>query len=304
MDRNRSSALDDLIGGLLVAGASLLFGAVVILGKVASRHGIPVPSMLAVRFGVAGLTLLAGLLMARMDVRPAPGERLRLLALGGIGYAAESSLFFFGLRHGTAAAVTLLFFTYPVIVAVLSAALGMGLPGIVVGSSLVAAMAGAGLVVASSGGLDVSTAGIGFALGSAVTFSVYLVGVELSLRRTPSPVAATWVALSAAGGLTLYALVSGQSRLPSGEEWLPVLGMGLFTAGAFFCLFAGLRRLGAVRTAIIAALEPVATAVLALVFLHEPVRGGTAAGGLLILAASVTASVARPRPPEAEAPVP
>lgn len=305
MERVRSSAVGDLLGGLFVAAAALLFGAVVIFGKLASGTGIPVPSMLAVRFGLAGLILAAVLLAARATVRPAPGEGRRLLLLGGIGYAAESALFFFGLRHGTAAAVTLLFFTYPVIVALLSAALGMGLPGRLVATSLVAAMAGAGLVVGTSGGLDIAPAGIAFALGSAMTFSVYLVGAELALRRTSSPVAAMWVALAASAGLALFAAATGQARLPEGaREWLPVVGMGTFTAGAFFCLFAGLRRLGAVRTAIVAALEPVSTAVLALVFLGEAIRAGTAAGGALILVASVVASVARRRPVEPEAPVP
>jgi drug/metabolite transporter (DMT)-like permease len=80
--------------------------------------------------------------------------------------------------------------------------------------------------------------------------------------------------------------------------------MGILTAGAFFCLFAGLRRIGAVRTSIVASLEPVATALLALAFLGEPLGAGVMAGGLLILAAATTASVARRGLTEVETPTP
>jgi drug/metabolite transporter (DMT)-like permease len=301
----RTGALREFLGGGFVALASLQFGAVVILGKLMAGRDLPIPSMLAVRFALAGVVLAGALALSRMPLRAAPGEGPRLVLLGGIGYAAESALFFFALRYGTVAAITLLFFTYPVWVAGLSAIVGMGVPGRLVLGSLTVTLAGAVLVVASSGGLDVAPAGVMLALGSAVTFSLYLVGAERAVQVTSSPAAAMWVSLSAAAGLAMFAGASGQARLPSGTaEWLPVAAMGVLTAGAFFCLFAGLRRIGAVRTAIVAALEPVAAAILALIFLGEPLRAGTVAGGLLILAGAVTASVARRGLAETEPPVP
>ncbi|HJP64824.1 MAG TPA: DMT family transporter, partial [Actinomycetota bacterium] len=85
--------------------------------------------------------------------------------------------------------------------------------------------------------------------------------------------------------------------------WLAVIGTAAFTAGAFVCLFAGLRRLGAVRTSIVAATEPLAASVLAVIFLSEKLRPGTVGGGVLILAGAIGASLAR-RAPEGEPPVP
>jgi drug/metabolite transporter (DMT)-like permease len=77
--------------------------------------------------------------------------------------------------------------------------------------------------------------------------------------------------------------------------------MGVLTAGAFFLLFVGLRRVGAVRSSVIASLEPVAAAVLAAIFVGEPIRGGVLAGGVLILVGAVAATLARggPEPEEA-----
>lgn len=279
------------MGGVFVAVAALLFGGTVILGKIATRYGLPVPSMLGVRFGIAAVALAGVLVLARQPLRPARGEGIPIVALGAVGYAVESGFFFLALGRGSAAAVTLLFFTYPVWVAALSAAFGRGLPGWMVGGSLVAAVAGAAVVVTSSGGVDITGAGVGFALAAAATFSFYLLGAEGFLRRTSSLGSAMWVSASASVALGSVAVATG-SR-PPGEEVLPVLGMGILTAGAFTLLFLGLRRLGAVRASVIAALEPVTTAILAVVFLHESLRPGVVGGGILIVAGAVAASVAR-----------
>ena len=240
----------------------------------------------------------------RQSLRAARGEGIRLAALGMAGYAVESGLFFAGLRHGTVGAVTLLFFTYPVWVAVGSLLLGRGMPGWLVGLSLGAAVAGAAVVALSSGGLDIDGAGIALALSAAVTFAAYLVGADAVLRRTPSLTGAAWVSGSASIGLALAAGVTTTGDLPNGPHgWWTVAGMGVLTALAFVALFGALRRLGAVRTSAVSALEPLAAAMLAVAFIGERLRPGTALGGALILAGAVAASVAR-GVPVAEPPVP
>jgi drug/metabolite transporter (DMT)-like permease len=295
----------ETVGGLFVALAALLFGGTVIFGKTLANRDFPVTSMLAIRFGAAALLLGLTLALIRRSLRPALGEGRRLLALGAIGYAAESTLFFLGLKNGSVAAVTLLFFTYPVWVALLSAILGMGVPGALLTGSLLAAVVGAGFVVGGGGGLAISTAGVAFALGSAFTFSLYLIGADVALQSTSSLAASMWVSGSASLMLAVLAVAAPGGRLPAGgAEWGAVLGMGAFTAGAFTSLFVGLRRLGAVRTSIVAAMEPVAASVLAFVILGEAMGAGTVVGGLLILAGAVAATLAResrPRPEEAGA---
>ncbi len=298
------SLASEAVGGGAAALAAIQFGAIVVLGKLAGRRGLPVPSMLAIRFGIAALVLAIALAALRRSLRAAPGEGWILVALGGFGYAAEAGLFFSALQHGTAAAVSLLFFTYPVWVTALAALTGRGLPGALVAASLVAAVSGAALVVASSGGLDISGLGVLLALVASVTYSAYLIAVDAFVRRSSSPSASLWVSIGASGGLALFGLVTRTGRLPTvGAEWWPVAGMGAFTAGAFLGLFVGLRRIGPVRISVIAALEPVAAAALALIFLSEPLRPLTAVGGVLILGAAVAASVAR-RPPAAPSTVP
>lgn len=288
----------ELVGGALIALTSGLYGAVVVLGKVADHSGLAVASVLAFRFAIAAVLLAGALVASGQPLAAARGERARLFGLGVAGYAVESGLFFAALPHGSVPAVTLLFFTYPAMVSIVSIAVGKGLPGWLLGGALVSAVAGAAIVVLSGGRAAIDGAGVGFALSSALAFSLYLVGADAVLVRTNSLTGAMWVSAAAAIGLALWAVVTGTAEWPSGwSQWGPVLGMAVCTAGAFFCLFAGLRRLGALRTSIIAAVEPLAAAALAVAFLGERLHSGIVLGGLLILAGAVAASLARSAPP-------
>lgn len=302
--RGRLAGPADLVGGGLIALASVQFGMVVVLGKTVLEGGLAPHALLAVRFGVAAV-ILGGILAAlRRPLLAARGERLRLAVLGSAGYGLEAWLFFAGLEHGTAAATTLLFYTYPAIVAVGSWVLGRGAPGRLLVLALGAAIGGAAVVVGTSGGVDIEPLGAGFALTAAVTFSGYLLGAEAVLRRTDALTGAVWTSAFASLALGASSWASGTAVLPDrGTDLWRIAGMGLGTAGAFVCLLTGLRLVGAVRAAIVSAMEPLAAAVLAAVLLHERISAGTAVGGALILAGAVAAGVARARLP-AEPPVP
>jgi DME family drug/metabolite transporter len=301
----RSSRGIDLIGVGLVLLTSLQFGSVVVLGKIATHPGgLPIASLLAARFAIAAALLAGALLLLRRSLRAARGEGWRLALLGIAGYAVEAAFFFAGLKHGTAAAASLLFFTYPVAVALIAFLLGRGLPGWLLGGALLAAVGGAAVVALAGGGVDIDGIGVALELGSSLAFAFYLIGAAAVLKRTNSLVGAMWVAAAAAIGLAVYAMMTGNADVPKGwHQWGPVLGMAAFTAGAFATLFAGLLRLGAVRTAILSASEPLTAAALAAIFLGENIGPATIIGGILILLAAVGASVARGQVP-AEPPIP
>lgn len=289
----RRSRVDALGSGLIALG-SLQFGGVVVLGKIVTDGGLPVPAYLAVRFAVAAVLLAAALVVTGQRLAAARGEGWRLAVLGMAGYGLEAGLFFAALRHGSAATTTLLFFTYPVIVTLLVAATGRGLPGGLVVAALCSSVTGAALVVLAGHGLVISGVGVLFALAAALVFSLYLLGVNAVLHRTNSLTGSMWVSAAAAVALAAAATVSGTGARPVGlAQWGPVLGSGVFTAGAFVCLLAGVRRIGPVRAAIVGSTEPLAASVLAVIFLRESLGAATMVGGTLILAGALAASLAR-----------
>jgi drug/metabolite transporter (DMT)-like permease len=289
----------EAVGGVLVGLASILFGSVVIFGKYALREGMSVPSMLAVRFGIGAVLLAIALILTGRPLLAAPGERWGLGILAVCGYAVEASFFFAAASRGTAASVTLLFFTYPVFVALGAWLVGRGSPTRLTLLALGSAVGGAAIVVGTGGSLSIQPLGVVFALAAAVTYTGYLIGADVVLKRSDPMTSAMWVSAGASLGLFVFAFGTGQWTTPSGwGAWGPILGMGVASAGAFVCLLAGLQRLGAVRTSIVAAMEPLAAAVLGTVFLDEAVTSGTVLGGALILVGAVMASLARPATPQ------
>jgi drug/metabolite transporter (DMT)-like permease len=287
-------------GAVFAAAAAVQFGLVVVLASRLSRGGVPVTTALAVRFGIASFILAGAVVALRRPIAPAEGERAAIVLLAVLGYAVEASAFFAALAHGTAAAVTLLFYTYPVVVAIGSwGVLRRGRPSSRTAVALVVASAGVAIVVGAGGSLVIERTGVGLALLSALIISVYLLGADVLLRRTEPLTAAFWVSGAASAALFAASVVTGTWRTPVGwSTWGPILGMGVATAGAFVCLLEAIRRIGAERSSIVSSAEPLAAALLAWAFLHEATGVAVALGGTLILAGGVLASLDRSPEPE------
>lgn len=293
-------------GGLFALASAVQFGIVVVFASRLAHRGLSVTSTLALRFGIASVVLAAILAVLRRPLVPAPGERLGIVAIAVLGYAVEASIFFAALGHGTAAAVTLLFYTYPILVALGSwLVLRRGAPPRRTAVALALASAGVAIVVGVGGSLVIEAAGVVLALLSAVVITGYLLGAEVVLRRTHPLTSSMWVSGAASVALFAASFVSTTWRSPVGwTEWGPIAGMGVATAGAFVCLLEGIRRMGAERSSIVSSAEPLAAAILAWVFLDQAVGLGVALGGGLILAGAILASLGRDGVPEQEAAFP
>jgi drug/metabolite transporter (DMT)-like permease len=293
-------------GGLFSLAAAAQFGVVVVFASRLAERGMPVSATLALRFGIASSILVVTLTVLGRPLAPAAGERAGVLVLAVVGYAVESSIFFAALGHGTAAAVTLLFYTYPVVVALGSwLILRRGAPPRRTAFALVLAGAGVAIVVGVGGSIAISPLGVVLSLSSALVISGYMLGADVLLRRTQPLTSAMWVSGAASLALFAASFATGRWRAPIGwTEWGPIAGMGVATAGAFVCLLEGIRRIGAERSSIVSSAEPLAAAVLAWVFLDQAVGVGVAFGGALILAAAILASIGRDRVPEQEATIP
>ncbi|MBV8959906.1 MAG: DMT family transporter [Actinobacteria bacterium] len=268
------------------------YGVTVVIGRSLAKANFGVTTVLGVRFGVAGLALVAVLLVRRRPVMPAPGERLRAFLLGAIGYGFESTLFFMGLERGTAAAVALLFYSYPAVVTLIESAMHRRIPSS--RSLLALALAGGGtaVVVVAGGAVTISSAGALIALGSACSFGVYLLVSHAVIERTDSLTLSAWVALGAALSFVVRGVVGNSLEQPGGH-WPVMILNGIATASAFTFMFAGLRRIGPSRTSVIMTLEALCAVVLAAIFLGEELRPLQLVGGAGILAATVLIGTSR-----------
>jgi drug/metabolite transporter (DMT)-like permease len=274
------------------AGSATAYGVTIICGRRLATEGFSTSTTLGVRFAIAAVLIVLSLVVTRSPLLPEPGERLRALLLGLVGYTTESSFFYMGLQHGTAGAVALLFYAYPAIVLMMEMALGSQprrwrSVGVLVLSSV-----GAGLVIAAGEEVRISALGVVFSLASAVAIAIYLLASARLVKRSDARVTGAWVAIGCAVSFLARAGFDGGPSLPA--KWWPLASVnGAATAIAFVLLFAALRRLGPSSTSIVMTLEAFVAILLAAVLLDEPVAPLQLVGGVAIVAAAVV--VARSR---------
>lgn len=283
-------------GTVLAALGAVSYGITIVCNRTLATRGFGPQATLSVRFAVSAATLFVLLALRRRPLWPERGERLRPFLLGAVGYAVESSLFYSALQRGTAAAVALLFYVYPALVTVAELVGGkLRLSSRLVGA-LALSLVGSALIVVAGEDVVISRTGIAFALGSALSFTIYLLVSGRAVVRTDPMVNGAWVALGAAASLATQGAVSGGLRAPGDNTWLMLVN-GVATASAFAFLFAALGKLGASRTAVVMTLEALSSVVLAAVLLGETIGGIQLAGGAAVLVAAVLISRTKTAPP-------
>lgn len=288
----------------MAAGAAAAFGAVGVLAKLSYSFGIDVLQLLALRFllAAAGMYVLARL-AGQSPIRLGRRTLLTLFAMGAIGYAGPSLMYFVALKSIPASLASLIMFIYPSLV-------GLGAWRLYrrpIGPRHVAALVGSfvGVAMLLGGAHLVPSPAIALILTAAFLYATYLLVGDRVLIGLPALGASAVTMSGAAFTFTLLALSSGQLRPPpSLRGWAVVLAIAVVPSMiGITLLLAALPRIGGGRTAILGALEPLVTVLLALAILGDRLDELQIAGGILVLAAVVLVQWPPPRPtPEAVIP--
>ncbi len=302
-------------GVALCLASAAGFGAMAIFAKEAYDGGASIPTLLAVRFGLAAVVLWA--LVARAARRATPrrvvassrlagrsdGSTWAGLALGVL-YAVEATAWFVALSRIDAALAELLLYLYPALV-VLGAAL-LGRERLTRGrvQALVLSSVGIALVLAAGEMSTVDTVGVLAAVASAVLYSTYtLVSDRVIEGRDPLLVSAQ-VVTGAALCFLGYGAVTGSIDLGlSAQGWVATLSLTLLsTVVPILAFLKGIQLVGVGTATILSTAEPVVTIGLAMVVLGErlaPVQllGGAFVLGALALLTKAPASVPAPHEP-------
>jgi len=271
------------MGQLFCIASALCFGTMAILGHFVAASGADTPTLLLLRFSIAGAVLWV-VLALRPERLPSGRDLAVLVGMGGIGYAGQAFAYFSALEHASAGLVALLLYLHPVIVALLArAVLGHALRPV---QLLAIALAVLGSALTVGNARDGTALGVFYGIAAATIYAAYiLTGSQLSSEVTP--IASTTVVVTSAAGVFAVAAAVRGVRLPStATGWAAVVAIALVCTVAAVALFlAGLERLGPVRASIYSTVEPVFTILLAAAVLRERVTLVRACGGALILGA-------------------
>ena len=276
-------------GVLFCLASAAAFGAMGIFGKLAYDEGATVGTLLATRFVLAAA--LMWLFVASTRARHLRSLAWRdvgiAFALGAIGYGAQAGGYFAALERLDASLLSLLIYTYPVMVTVAAAALGRERASRRTAVALAFASGGLVLVLAGAAG-SLDAVGTALGLSAAMVCGAYVLISEGIAARVGPLALSTLVCTGAATSLTLAGLAGGDldpaGVTTTGFAWLGGLAV-VSTVGAIGLFFAGLRRVGPTATSILLTFEPVVTVALAFVAFGESLGPAQLAGGALVLAA-------------------
>ena len=276
---------DETVGIALVVASAVGFGTLGIFGVIAADAGLTIPTVLALRFGLASVVVWA-VLWHRGTLRLPSGRILAIaFALGAGGYATQSALYFFGLEFMTAGMVAIVLYTYPAFVVCLTALLHpervtptlMGALGLSIG--------GVALVT----GVDpvgVDPRGVLVVLGAAFAYSLYIIVSQRALTTVDAETLTAFVLPAAATSFFVFGIGTGRFAMPVGATaWGSVLAIAILaTVVPVLTFFAGIAKIGASRASIISTAEPGVTVALGALVLGESVSVVTLVGGTLVVA--------------------
>jgi drug/metabolite transporter (DMT)-like permease len=292
------------IGAGLCAASAAGFASLSILGKAAFASGMTIPGMLSLRFGGAAIILGSYIVLNRRR-RLYPGARLagKLLLLGAVGYAGQSTLYFGALQRLPASMASLLLYVYPFFVALLDWLLNQQRPGR--REWLAMAAAGIGVLLTLQPGqamrgeaLRMDSLGVVLVIASAAWYAGYIVISDRVVHRVGPMVSTAWIAAGAGLSFTLAGwLTDGLQHSLTAQQGLIVLGMILLsTILALGAFLAGMARVGPTAASLLSTLEPVFTVLLAALLLGERLTPVQTLGGGVVLAALMVFNWPRQQP--------
>ncbi len=271
---------------------SVLFSGKAIVVKLTYRHGVDAATLIALRMLVSvPFFALTYVWTARGAARLAPGDHLRLVVIGLMGYYAASMLDFMGLQYITAGLERLVLYLSPTLVLLISAVFLKRQVTRVDGVALALAYGGIVLAfwhdMARVGGVG-SDVPLGTALvfASAVCYAVYLVvSGELVQRLGAIRLTSYAMGVSTVAVLVQFAALHSPAMLlqPAPVLWLSLFNGVACTVLPVFATMMAVERLGAPRAALISMVGPVATMALGWIFLGEVASLWQWAGTALVL---------------------
>lgn len=282
-ERSDSVARWKGVGLVLVAAISI--SVCLVLSRVVFDAGGSPLTVIGLRFAALVVALLIWSRLSGGLLR-LPTRSLVACYLLGILFALHTGGFLASILYIPVSLAILTFYTYPLLTALFSALANRQLPGVVLMLCLPAALCGLGVAVnVELEGIELL--GVGLAFGAAVAAAVVFTISERVMKDATS--LSVTFHMAVVGAVLSAVLVVSALDTPTLPEstsgWLALAGALITFVAFFICLFAGIERIGAVPTAMIMNLEPVATVFLAILILHEHFAATQFAGAAIVIAA-------------------
>jgi drug/metabolite transporter (DMT)-like permease len=274
----------DRLGLVLALVMIVFFATAPNLARLAFDDGIGVISFQVVRFVVAVTTMTVLALILRWPIQPMVKHWRGVGALSLVTIVASFG-YMTSVRYIPVGLASLIFFCFPILVAVLAHVSGHERVSGARALSLAIAFAGVVLIFGVSwDAADPRGMALALVAGLAVAIG-YLVSRRMSehLPSTSLSLGAIWGA--AVFYITLGVIIGDHQWPASAIGWGGVLGAAIAYVIGLTALYATIARLGSVRSAAISNLEPLVTIAIAFLLLGERLTPSQLLGGAVVIGA-------------------
>jgi drug/metabolite transporter (DMT)-like permease len=274
------------LGSYLALQSAVGFSLNLITAKFAYEHGTDPLTLNFVRVVFFVSCLFLFLVAARRPMA-LPWRPRAMATLYGLIIAVQSLGLFAAIDFIPVSLVVLVFYTYPIIVAVIGTFTGaerFTWARLVV---LLVAFAGLGLALqVPTGGLD--WRGIAYSAAAALGLAFVLLGSDRTMRGRDSVVVTFHMILGTAVTMTVVAAAFGPLVWPTDRiGWAALAGSGVLFGVATMSLFAAIPMIGALRAAVIDNSSPVWAILFAFLLLGETLSPIQGLGATLVVAAII-----------------
>ncbi len=278
---------------VFVTGAAMLWGILVIFVKQLSGAGLSSMEIVTLRVYGSALILVTGLLLYNKKLLQIKlKDCWCFVGTGVVSIVFFSWCYFRNVTVSSVAVSSILMYTSPVWVTILSRFVFGERIGIRKVVALCMAIAGCGLVSGITGGLGaVSVEGILLGLGSGIGYGLYSIFGRLALEKGYHPMTVSvYTFLFACIGVLPFVkvgeLMETMNKQPVLWGWAFAMAF-LCTCMSFTLYTVGLKYMEAGRAAVLATLEPIVTTLVGVIVYKEGLNVVMILGIVLVLGASV-----------------
>lgn len=214
-------------------------------------------------------------------------EILPLIVLGLL-VAASSLTLFLSYNYMDAGIASTILFVYPIMVALIMALVFKEKVTLQTAFCILLALAGIAMLYKNGNGATLSFTGTLLVIASALSYAIYIVGINQSSLKNVATLKVTFYILLFGVSLFLIRLDFGQAvTMPQKwYMWGNLIALAIFpTAISFLCTTSAIQYIGSTPTAILGALEPVTAVIIGVTVFGEALTPRILCGILMIIAA-------------------
>ena len=281
-----------LTGNTLIIGTTTCYALVPSLSFLAFDVGVETETLLFDKFFYATILMWAYILIQRLPFRmdKKTGQMMLIIGLAYIGIATT---LYYAFDYISGSLATIISFTFPAMIIAIEMLIGRERKSMTKIFAVIISMIGM-VVIVWSPDLSANIIGILFALGTAICYVIYTMGLSAErIKNTNAIVVAGYVLIMSALFNFFRCYASGKPLFTKGLEqlWL-ILILALvctFMAILFFCM--GVKRTGPSNAAIINTFEPVLACFFGYTIIGDVLTRNMIIGSVLVVTAVLIANL-------------